>query len=222
MGADTIRFPEMKWFDFHTHRLPAPGEFAIYNAALDEDVALLGCRCSVGVHPWFIDGSDVVQEIARVRERSGEPTVVAIGECGLDKLCVTDFEVQKRVFESMIEISEAARKPLLIHCVKAFDELNSIRKKIKPLQPWVIHGFRGNEFQGRQLLAKGFYFSIGEKFNAETIKVLPLNSFFVETDESMLSIESVYCSIAEIKQISMKELGAQIELNVKNILKIEL
>ncbi|MFZ4457275.1 MAG: TatD family hydrolase [Bacteroidales bacterium] len=212
----------MKLFDLHTHRIDADDSFSIYNAKQDEDIALLSRFCSVGIHPWFVEKTDLEKRIAEIKEQSFLTNVVAIGECGLDKISSTDFELQIQAFESMVEIAETCCKPLILHCVKAFDELILIRNRVKPIQPWVIHGFRGNATQLKQLLAKGFCFSIGEKFNVEAIKVLPLNAIFVETDDSELPIESIYRLIAVTKQMSVEELSAQIEHNVRNILKINL
>lgn len=222
MGVVTILFREMKLIDLHTHRSDRAGIVSIYNAKEEEDVAQLDRNCSVGIHPWYVSDVDIEERIAVVEEKSNLRNVVAIGECGLDKVCSTDFGLQMQAFEAMIAISERVCKPLIIHCVKAFDELIAAKIRFEPKQTWVIHGFRGNEFQEKQLLSKGFCFSIGEKFNANAIKVIPLNSLFLETDESSVSIELIYQAVAFQKGISVEELSLQVVSNVNNRFKIDL
>ena len=39
----------------------------------------------------------------------------ALGECGLDKITASDFELQKEVFKKQIQLSEKYKKPLIIH-----------------------------------------------------------------------------------------------------------
>jgi TatD DNase family protein len=212
----------MKLFDFHTHRVPLLGEVAIYNAKVEEDVETISGFVSIGIHPWYIDQSKLDEQIGIVANKVKLSNVLAIGECGLDKVCSTDFKLQIQAFEAMIAISERVCKPLIIHCVKAFDELIAAKIRFEPKQTWVIHGFRGNEFQAKQLLSKGFCFSIGEKFNANAIKVIPLNSLFLETDESSVSIESIYQAVAFQKGISVEELSLQVVSNVNNRFKIDL
>lgn len=54
--------------------------------------------------------------------------VWAIGECGLDKYSQVDFDIQKQYFIKQIELSELTHKPLIIHCVKAYNELLNLKK----------------------------------------------------------------------------------------------
>ena len=74
---------------------------------------------------------------------------VAVGEAGFDKLTAAPMELQVRMFEKQVELSEKYRLPLIIHCVKAMDELLAVRKKLNPAQPWIWHGFRGETAAGR-------------------------------------------------------------------------
>ncbi len=136
-----------------------------------------------------------------------------MGECGLDKLCNVPFERQQDVFARQIEISDKAGKPLLIHCVKAFDELILMRKTYSPQPPWIIHGFRGKPQQVEQLLGKGFYFSFGTRFNEASLRQVPLERLFLETDDTDCNIRFVYERIARTLDISEETLIRQIERN---------
>ncbi|MDD2798429.1 MAG: TatD family hydrolase [Bacteroidales bacterium] len=212
----------MQLFNFHTHKSSSfNNEISIWNISV-EDVEKYEGLCSVGVHPWDIREPEVIAQIESVRNRSLLGNVVAIGECGLDKLCNVDFALQVAVFEQMIVISETSQKPLILHCVKAFDELISLKNRYAPKQNWIIHGFRGNVIQAKQLLQTGFYFSFGAKYNSEAIKVLPLWTFFIETDDALECIADVYSKIATDRNISIEELSEAMKMNANNILKLKI
>jgi TatD DNase family protein len=179
---------------------------AIYNLSPAEALTDQSERLfSAGLHPWYI-GVDWEEQLRILGEIAGKKRVMLIGEAGLDKLCKTDFALQQTVFLRQIELAEEVQKPLIIHCVKAWPELIAIRKKVLPSVPWIIHGFRGKPELARQLLELDFYLSYGEKFNAESVRITPLDRLCTETDESRLSIEEICFRIAEVKGISVEEL----------------
>jgi TatD DNase family protein len=79
-----------------------------------------------------------------IEEKLKDENCFALGECGLDKITASDFELQKVVFKKQIQLSEKHQKPLIIHCVKAHQELIEIKKELKPKQVWIFHGFNTN------------------------------------------------------------------------------
>jgi TatD DNase family protein len=160
---------------------------------------------SAGLHPWHV-AADWEDQLRMLGEVAGTKRVMLIGEAGLDKLCKTDFALQQTVFLRQIELAEEVQKPLIIHCVKAWPELIAIRKKMLPSVPWIIHGFRGKPELARQLLDLDLYLSYGEKFNADSLRITPLERLCTETDESRLPIEEICRKIAEAKGISVEEL----------------
>ena len=71
---------------------------------------------------------------------------------------------------------------MILHVVRDFDSIIRLRKQLKPKQSWLIHGFRGNPEQMTQLLKNGLLISLGQKSNPETLKQIPSNQLFLETD----------------------------------------
>ena len=53
------------------------------------------------------------------------------------------MELQLAVFKEQVKLSEKLGLPLIIHCVKAMDELLAVKKEFRPQQAWIWHGFRG-------------------------------------------------------------------------------
>lgn len=195
--------------DFHTHKaLPD----AIINGVPDNSLF----RYSVGVHPWSSSTFDASQ-FSEIENMASMPQVVMIGECGIDKLRGADLQTQISLFRRHVELSENVQKPLVIHCVRAYQEIANIHKQMSPSQAWAIHGFRGNAQIARQLTSQGIYLSYGEKYNVEALRATPLDKIFVETDESALDITDVYTKIAEDIGISVAQLQAQIAQNMRAI-----
>ena len=153
---------------------------------------------SFGVHPW--DVTEEHYEVSRLRLGM----TVAIGEVGLDKVHKETFEKQIEVFVEMIRLSESYRKPVIVHCVRAYSEIIEVRKKTKATMPWVIHGFNSSVETMRQLLRYDMYISLGEilyRNENQAVKILkniPIERLFLETDVSGRDIRDVYAKAATL------------------------
>lgn len=220
-----IRFPDylikMIYYNIHTHYdFQEPDVILIRNFNVGEYGSFCGLDIqhsffSLGIHPWKLRESELSGNITYIEQNAIFDSIKAIGECGLDKLSPVSMELQKKAFLAQIMISERFEKPLIIHCVKAFDELIAIKKMINPKQIWILHGFRGKPQQAEQLTNQGFFFSLGWKYNDQSLSAIPLNRLFLETDDEKISIRKVYEKIAGSKDLELKELGQYVELNVK-------
>ena len=143
-------------------------------------------RCLVAAQKYLKEELSLLSDIVAHKQ------VFAIGETGLDKHCGVSLDLQMKSLETHVELSENNAKPLILHCVAAYNELQLLKRRLQPTQHWILHGFRGNRILAQQLLSDGFYFSIGWNFNVETIKMLPDDKLYFETDEADVSVEEVY------------------------------
>lgn len=200
-------------FDIHTHNNGTDGEHSIYNSK----EYIEGRKISIGIHPWDINDR-WEERFAKIKKESRNGNVRAIGECGIDRLhSPATIEIQKKVFKAHALLAEEVRKPLIIHCVKGFDEIMAIRKEIAPEQAWIIHGFRGKPQQAEQLIKEGFYISFGEKFNIDSLKAVPMEKLFIESDESKIDINDIYTLIAEARGCSVEKLALVVMQNVEKV-----
>ena len=191
--------------DIHTH-LDNQSVIRIVNDNFEEQILT-----TIGIHPW---------EVSALSEgwRQSIPTSqhAAIGEVGLDKVHKETFEKQIEVFEEMIKLSENYRKPMIIHCVRAYSEIIEIRKKTRATMPWVIHGFNSSVEAMRQLLRYDMYISLGEILYSnenQAVKILkniPLDRLFLETDVSGRDIKDVYAKAASLLGCDLDFLCRQI------------
>lgn len=205
----------MIYYDIHTHQPSVhPEDIAIVNTIIREecDLSMPAQWCSAGIHPWYIHNVD--KQISCLESVASSSAIVAIGEAGLDKLVKTPLDIQKNVFLRQAVLAEKLNKPLIIHCVKAWGELIAVRKIVKPHIPWIIHGFRGNGELAQQLILQGFYLSFGEHFQISSLCKAWPERLLIETDESFCSIQDIYQRLASGLQITVNELGNQVNQTV--------
>ena len=190
-------------FDIHTHNLKSgKAGYRIVNLNFEQAEQMLAENneefYSVGFHPCLLENFSE-SNFEKLRLFANDNRVKAIGECGLDKNSSFDFKTQISAFEQQIILSEAIKKPLVIHCVGKTNELLEIKNTMKPAQLWIVHGFRGKPQLAEQFLKSGCVLSFGEYFNTESVRITPLEKLFVETDESNKSIEEIYSNVIKVK-----------------------
>jgi len=206
---------KISYVDFHTHRIPSSsdviGIVSIFHDSPLPDYPFY----SVGVHPWFVPPSPDTPEGLRHWNRLVEkvPSALAIGECGLDKAPRRreNFSLQKQWFLHQIRLSEELQKPLIIHCVRCFNELMSLRKGT--VMPWIVHGYRKSLDLARTLTEDfGMILSFGDALLhservREVYRQLPLEKTVLETDESPVPVADIYRVAAQLKRITPERLG---------------
>lgn len=185
-------------YNFHSHHPEHEGERTILQG-----------RDSWGIHPW-----DVKPDMLSL---SPPPGILAIGECGLDRLCSTAYDLQLDAFRMQVRLSETLAKPLIVHCVKAIDDVLRLRRECRPRQPWILHGFRGKPRQLQSLLDAGFYVSFGFRFQAETLRACPLQRLLLETDDDPRPIMPLYLTTCRLLDITPKTLADCMEAHFRNL-----
>lgn len=166
---------------------------------------------SIGIHPWYIELDKVDEHIRIIEEKLQLKNCLALGECGLDKRIETPLEIQMEVFEKQLALAIKYQKPVILHCVSAYQEVIKIKKRLKINVPMIIHGFSKNEQVAKSLLDNGFYLSFGKYLlrNPELTSVfeqVPNDRFFLETDTIEENIADVYIKAASIKQLDVEQI----------------
>lgn len=177
---------------------------------------------SIGIHPWYIDENRLESDLEIIKEKLQLSECLALGECGLDKRIEIPLELQFSVFKKQLEIVKQTKKPIVLHCVAAYDEVIAIKKEMKIENPMIIHGFSKNEQVAKSLLNNGFYLSFGKYLlrNPDLEKVFtfaPENQILLETDTIEESIYEVYKKAASIKGISVEEMKTIVFTNFSRI-----
>lgn len=176
------------FINFHTHHAPTAKDV----------VAVVDGRDTWGIHPWHADEEFVAPDLSEK---------IAIGECGLDFTCEVSKEHQLKMLTTHVKLSESTRLPLILHCVKALDQLLQLRRELRPTSPWMLHGFRGKPQQLRSLLDAGFYVSFGFRHNDESLRLCPFERLMLETDaDEEHPISDIYNNVAIVRGISLPTL----------------
>lgn len=225
----------MKYIDFHTHvensnqdSIKIVSLTTQQVVSLQKDNIKLPDLFSVGIHSWYIP-NDYKSEINKlINSIKDSKNLLAIGECGLDKICKINFDLQKEVFEQQINLSIEFSKPLIIHCVKSYNEILEYRKKYTNSISWIIHGFYGSLQLANQLISHGFYLSIGSKLIKPSLKS-GFKLFYEENKNKILlesdtanQIERIYREISDLVSISVEEIKSQQYKNFENIFGVKL
>ena len=209
------------FINIHTHKvLLEESLIQIVNLDLETPCPKQGYY-SYGIHPWDSDNVDFqIDEAMRLlEERLQSPNVLALGEAGLDKMHKASFERQIELFERQIELSEALKKPMILHDVRSHNEIIALRKKHRAKQPWILHGFNGTEQDVQQLIGQGIYFSVGESLLhperkiCKSLKFIDLNYLFLETDMAEIGVEKVYEAAANLLEMDINVLKTRIFAN---------
>ena len=215
-----------EYIDIHTHYAkPADGVFAVENLLAHENLKpenLSARAFTAGIHPWHLNENNRDQLLEYVRNISGNPDLIAFGEAGFDKIRGPSVELQKSTFAEQVIIAGENRKPLVIHCVRSWDELLAAHKNLKPVTPWLVHGFRGKKELALQLIKRGMYLSFWFDFvlrpeSSDLIRFLPKERIFLETDGADTDIREIYRKVSVDLAIDVDELK-RIILNNFNML----
>ncbi len=197
---------------------------------------------STGVHPWLCDKANFARNCQNLQvaapasclsldeypdhartthywldtlaRLAAKHQIDAIGEVGLDRARGGSLSAQTDLFEAQIQIAEQHKLPLVIHCVRAFPELLTLRKRFQQT-PWIIHAFRGNLQIAMQLIDHNCHLSFdvmllrSSKLQKVARAITP-KAIFLETDQSQTSIEDLYHATATILSLDTAELQEQI------------
>ena len=192
---------------------------------------------SIGIHPWFATEENL--QILKKNNFTTLKSIVAIGEIGLDKKCNTNFELQIELFERQLHCANTINKPVVIHCVGAYNELIKSLKKIDiSKNGGIIHNFSSSKELAKDLSKYNLKFSLNSilknKLNEKKIKMIQSiypDNLLLETDISNLNnldeLDLIYenfienfKTVSKIVDINLKELKNQININAKTIFNI--
>lgn len=205
------------YINLHSHFPPVNGEWVLQNLNTPEPPEPLPGLYSMGIHPWYIQSVHWEKQLLSLQEYSTYSRVLAIGECGLDKVCTTPFPLQEQVFRHQVAWANSIGKPLIIHCVRAWEEVLKTLEDAAVTVPVIFHGFAKHPQLARQLIAKGYYISLGKTLlhpAKETILLeIPKEQLFLETDDTAISIRDIYTAATRVLSIAHNSLVLQIQKN---------
>lgn len=141
----------------------------------------------------------------------------------MDKLKGPDLEIQKTIFIRQLDLAVKYQLPVIIHCVRAFDELMEVCKPYYSKVPLIIHGFNKSSELAKQLIDKGFYISFHHSVfdkRDDYFSSIVIEKIFLETDHNAnVSIIEVYKKASSSFQLSENDLKEKIYTNFTALFK---
>jgi TatD DNase family protein len=119
-----------------------------------------GWSATAGVHPHEARRWDAAAR-ATVEEALADPTVVAVGETGLDyHYDHSPREDQRRAFADHLELGARFGRPVVVHAREADDDVAALLRDVSPAGPTVVlHSFSAGTPVLEAGLEIGAYFS---------------------------------------------------------------
>ena len=174
------------------------------------------CLFSYGIHPWQLETQDTKSLIEIFEHEMTSNSFVAIGEIGIDKTRKIPLNLQIEIFEYQLFIANKKQLPVILHVVKATNEIMQSVSKIKPTVPMILHAFNSSKEQVMHYSKKGFYFSVGNAIHtfdskmATSLKTIPIERLFFETDVFQQDIVQIYRKASEILHLDVENLRQKI------------
>lgn len=230
-------------------------ELALAMTILDERIF-----ASLGLHPHYFndhckDKKQLENDIETVRKLAKEnKKVIAVGECGLDYFshsgeAISDTQKvwQKTGFKAQIKLARELALPMIIHCRDAYEDLFEIIYEHGEGINFILHCYMGDTDVTKKFLTlSNMYFSFtgnityavkkileGTKHDiTETVKLIPLERIFMETDCPFLApmphrgkrnepsfVVEVAKKIAVLHNVSIDVLEQSVQENVQRVFK---
>lgn len=148
---------------------------------------------TAGVHPHQASTwSD--ETAAAVTAALDDPTVVAVGETGLDyHYDHSPRDAQRRAFEAQLRLAADAAKPIVVHARNADDDMTAMLREWGTLPAIVLHSFSSGDAVLQAGLAVGAYFSFSgmitfKNWSGEAaVRACPGDRLLLETDAPYLA-----------------------------------
>jgi TatD DNase family protein len=205
---------------------------------------------SVGIHPHEASLANQAAD-AQMLQWAQHPKVIAWGEIGLDYFYDhSPREIQKTVFRRQMELAEAAKLPIIIHCRPSDSSENAWDDCLQMIaDQWtstalggILHCFTGSVDHARRALDMGFMISFAGNITfpkaqliRDAAQIVPLDRMLIETDSPYLApiphrgkrnepafVKEAARQIGELRNLSAEEIGAQTTENFYKFFRLEL
>jgi TatD DNase family protein len=139
---------------------------------------------AIGYHPWSIRENAVESTLAHIQKNLKK--CVALGEVGLDYRVKVPKKLQRDVFDQVLDIARALRKPVIVHCRYSHARCHKMVFN-KGIKKAVFHWYSGPLDILEKIIQDGYYISATpalaySPYHQKAIRSAPLERILVETD----------------------------------------
>ena len=202
--------------------------------AIDLARAHPGVVATAGLHPHRAEAWNESLR-ARLDALLGDPSVVAVGECGLDYYRErAPRALQATAFAGQVVLAEKHRRPLVIHTRDAADDTLAVLRGARTAV--VLHCFSLPEHLD-EIVERGWYVSFAGNVTypsatalADAARRVPAELLLLETDSPYLSplpyrgkpnrplhVLETLRAVADLRGVGAEDLAAQVEANAARV-----
>jgi TatD DNase family protein len=221
------------YFDHHTHISGQPSIaseitniFSIDASNFEDlgkisEITSMGHGFTIGLHPMSYNFM-TFEHVSRIIHQNRDD-ILGIGECGLDTRIAVPRQHQIELFTAHAEMAREMHLPLIIHCVRSYDDIVHLHQRLKPSNPWIIHGFNRTENIAIKLLDQGILLSIGKELLdpghpiSNFFKKIAEYPFFLETDGKDIAIQTLYQQASNMLDMSIEAISTIIASHVQQV-----
>lgn len=205
MGVDPERLPE-------ADRCIAAADPAHW-ARVIRTARRYGCHFTLGIHPWFDTAADCLDRIEAL-----DPD--GLGEIGLDR--VRSHPRQAEL--ARLQLARADR-PVVLHCVRAHDDLLGLLKATD-VRAGLVHAWTGSLQQAQRFVDQGLHLSFGPALLRspkiqDAARWCPAERLLVETDgettEGLSRLDAVLACLAALRQVEVDTLITTTATNARTL-----
>lgn len=200
-----------------------------------------GIYASAGIHPNHTHEA-LPGDWDRICELATSPSVVALGETGLDKHWdFAPFALQQDYFDRHLRLSQQLQKPFIVHVRDCSEDALIMLREARSREPLsgIMHSFTGDEATARECVALGLHISFAGMVTFKksdelraVAKIVPEDRLLVETDAPYLSphphrgmrpnepalvVHTAQC-LADARGVPLRQLAASTSANARRLL----
>ena len=156
---------------------------------------------SVGFHPYEASHNpdiSLLEKLIHRAEHTTIPSIVAVGEIGLDyhlfkgEAALGKKQEQKILFEEQLRIALGHNLPVIMHCRDAYDDFFTVLDALPQMPRGVIHCYSGGLQELRQAQERKLFVGIDgnvtyTKQLTAIVPHIPLDMLLLETDSPYLT-----------------------------------
>lgn len=141
-----------------------------------------------GLHPTHVK-ENYEEELVHIEKQFAVRDFYAVGEIGIDLYWdKSTLEIQQDAFKKQIQLAKKYKKPIVIHCREAFDEVFEILESEKGEDLYgIFHCFTGTKSQAEKAIQYNMKLGIG---GVTTFKNGKIDAFLSEIDLKHIVLET--------------------------------